>query len=175
MARSLASERPGARVLVLGAGNGRNLPVLVDAGLTVDIVDDDADASALTGPYDGIVSSHALLHGTRASVGERLSDLARVLTDGGLLHATFGSVSDPRCGHGTAVAGGGWTPVDGPEAGVSHAYFDLAELLEAVRDFDVLSATEHHVTEVVGRWAHEPGAVAIVHWFVVARVRRLAT
>jgi hypothetical protein len=177
LARSLASERPRARVLVLGgAGNGRNVPVLVDAGLTVDVVGDDPDARDLTGPYDGIVSSHTLLHGTRASVAKRLGVLAKILTIGGLLHATFGSSSDPRCGHGTVVAGGGWSPVDGPEAGVVHAYFDRAALLEALRDFEVLSATEHDVREVVGRWAHEPDTAQIVHWFVVAKLRQgLAT
>jgi hypothetical protein len=171
LARSLAPERPGARVLVLGAGRGRSLPVLVDAGFAVDAVDADADVTDLKEPYDAILSSHALLHGTRASVVERLHVLADVLTAGGLLHATFGSASDPRCGRGTAVAGGGWVPVDGPEAGVAHAYFDRAALLDALGDFDVLSAAENDVSEVVGRWAHDPSATPIIHWFVIASKR----
>lgn len=170
LARSLASERPGVRVLVLGAGSGRSVPVLIDAGLQVDAVEADADVSALAGPYGGILSTHALLHGTHASVRKRVHALAAITVPRALLHATFGSTFDPRCGVGKAVAGGGWAPERGPEAGVAHAYFDRSGLLEALGAFEVVSADQRDVRQIIGRWAHGAAPnVAMVHWFVVAR------
>jgi hypothetical protein len=170
LARSLASERPGVRVLVLGAGNGRSLPVLIDAGLEVDAVEADADVSALAGPYGGVLSTHALLHGTQLSVRERAHALATITIQHGLLHATFGSTSDPRFGVGIAVAGGGWASRDGPEAGIAHAYFDRRGLLEILSGFEVVSADERDVRQMVGRWAHDADPnFPSVHWFVVAR------
>jgi hypothetical protein len=172
LAASLESERPVARVLVLGAGDGRSVPVLRGAGLTVDTVPADADVADLTGPYEGILSTHALLHGTRTTVAARMPALCGLLAPGGRLHATFGSTADPRCGEGTPVQGGGWAPVSGDEAGLAHAYFDREALCEMLRDFDVVSAQERDVRDIVGRWAHDPAkSQPMVHWLVVARRR----
>jgi hypothetical protein len=169
LAVELADERPGARVIVLGTGDGRNLPVLRAAGLAIEALAADAALSELAGPYDGVLSTHALLHGTRASAAARVRALSGLLAHGGLLCATFGSDADPRRGEGTHMEGDGWAPASGPEAGVAHAYFDRAALSKLLQGFQVVSAEERDVSGVVGRWAHHPDSRAIVHWFVIAR------
>ncbi|HUA09530.1 MAG TPA: hypothetical protein VMA98_09670, partial [Candidatus Acidoferrales bacterium] len=49
-------ERPGAEVLEVGAGSGRNTPALIAAGLRV-------GSEPARGPYAAALSTHALLHG----------------------------------------------------------------------------------------------------------------
>ena len=48
-------DRPGARVLEIGAGSGRNTRALIGAGLRVQAPPD-------SGPYAAALSTHALLH-----------------------------------------------------------------------------------------------------------------
>jgi len=172
LATALATALPhGARVLVVGAGDGRNRPPLRAAGLLVEeAAAADALLAAFPGPYAGVLSTHGLLHGTRRTIEQRLGVLATRLAPGGRLHATFGSTSDPRCGTGTPVEGDGWSPRDGEERGVPHAYFDTEAIALALRAFRVLRAHEQFVGDVVGRWAH-PESVSrrpSVHWFVEA-------
>jgi hypothetical protein len=172
MAAELADRRPAARIVLLGTGDGRNLPVLEAAGVLVEGLAADADLPAAGESYDGVLSTHALLHGTRASVARRVRALSSLLAPAGLLCATFGSNADPRCGEGTHVDGDGWVADGGAEAGVVHAYFDREALNATLRDFDVVSADERNVREIVGRWAHDPSDhKGMVHWFVIAHAK----
>lgn len=163
-------QREGNRVLVVGPGRGRSLGVLAAAGLSVEIAEaDDASLNAHRGPYAAVLSTHTLLHGTPVAVAARCAEILEVLVPGGRLYATFGSVRDPRFGTGTALDGG-WAPDEGGEAGIVHAYFDRSALQTALAGFLLLSASEHDVGEIVGRWAHAPDAALrpSVHWFVEA-------
>jgi hypothetical protein len=158
-------------VLVLGAGNGRNLPPLATAGLETDVRAAADGLGGMRGSYAGILSTHALLHGTRARVSERVARAAALLAPGGYLLATFGSCADPRCGSGLFVPGEGWAATDGDEPGVSHAYFDHASLARVLRPFASYRSAERDVSTLVGRWAHtarHDGRVPRVHWFVEA-------
>ena len=168
--RLAAQHRAGDRVLVVGPGRGRSLGVLEAAGLRVETATaGDEQLLEHRGPYGAILSTHALLHGTRVAVARRCALLLRRIATGGRLYATFGSKRDPRYGAGTEVSGGGWAPTDGDEAGVAHAYFDRATLLRALAGFHVLSIEERDVGDIAGRWAHPSrGAPPAIHWFVEA-------
>ncbi|MBV9648369.1 MAG: hypothetical protein JO043_12945 [Candidatus Eremiobacteraeota bacterium] len=142
-----------------------------DAGCEIEIADaDDQEFRCFCGPYDGILSTHALLHGTCETVASRVAILTAYIREGGRFHATFGSTLDPRCGVGVYLEGDGWSSQDGPEAGVPHAFFHRAALEALLRPFSAGSMEEREVGEVVGRWAHpahDPARPAF-HWFVEA-------
>jgi hypothetical protein len=159
-------ERSGAHVLEVGAGRGRNTRALTAAGLIVSALPvERLCAAALT--------THALLHGTPASIAAQLDAIADALEPGAPLFATFASVRDARYGQGETLEPHVYAARDGDEAGVAHAYFDdlrLRELLEP--RFRIESMRETGVDEIAGTWAHQMQPLhGAVHWFVVG-VRR---
>lgn len=201
LARELATrlttnpERP-AHVLFLGIGSGRNLAPFLAAGLRIDALDDDEervrtararfaseprvrtiggrydDALPSRTPYDGALSTHALLHGDERTVGGALAATHACLRAGAPLYATFGSTNDPRFGTGVRIDDTSYAPHDGPEAGVAHVYFDERRLRAILAGFTIESMIETAAAEHVGRWAHdETDASTIVHWFVRATAR----
>jgi 2-polyprenyl-3-methyl-5-hydroxy-6-metoxy-1,4-benzoquinol methylase len=101
---------PGARVLEVGSGGGRDARVMEDLGLRVrrtdvtpafvallreqghaaDLLDPLVDdLAAPEGPYDAVWANASLLHVARADLATVLSRLAEVTRDGGLLRASF--------------------------------------------------------------------------------------
>ncbi len=169
LASALAALR-SPRVLVLGAGDGRNLAPFREREIAVNVVAAGGSLATPATPYDGVLSTHGLLHGTRTAVAGRIAAIRSLLTGDGLLYGTFGSANDPRCGAGISVGGGdGWAPRTGDEAGVVHAYFDEAALRRSLTGFTILRLDERDAAEIVGRWAHAPGGDPIVHWLVEAR------
>jgi hypothetical protein len=169
LAEALTDLRP-AHVLLIGAGDGRNLAPFRAHAIVVYVVPAGGSLADLTGPFDGVLSTHDLLHGTRRAVAARLSQLRALLAPDGRLYATFGSARDPRCGAGDAIGGGdGWAQRAGDEAGIVHAYFDEPGLRAALAGFTVVSIAERDVTQIAGRWAHARGDGPVVHWLVEAR------
>jgi hypothetical protein len=162
-------ERPGARVLEIGAGSGRNTIALRNAGF---IVVNPEDAHA---PCAGALSTHDLLHGTPQSIAARLEMIAGLLQPRAPLHATFGSTRDARYGRGEEREPYVYAAIDGDESGIPHVYFDrerLQPMLE--RHFEVESLDEVSVDDVAGRWAHARTPLrGAVHWLAVLR-RRVA-
>ena len=156
-------ERPGARVLEVGAGSGRNTRALLAAGLYVSSLDAAEPAAAA-------LSTHALLHGTLSSISELLARIASLVEPQGGLFVTFGSVRDARYAVGTEIEEHAYAPVEGDERGVAHTYFDeegLRRLLE--RDWLVRSLQEIPVDEVAGSWAHAQAPLhGAIHWFAIA-------
>jgi SAM-dependent methyltransferase len=192
---ALAASLPaGARVLVLGLGSGRHLPVLRAAGLLVDAVEaDPARASAALrrcagepgvriaraayrGPlpfatgFEGALATHALLHGQPAEVGAALNAVANRLRPGARFYFTLGSSEDPRYGRGAQLGPLTWAAGDGPEAGVAHSYFDPAAARALLAAWHVESLELQRAAQTAGRWAHAPAeAEELLHWFVRAR------
>ncbi len=158
------SERPGARVLEVGTGSGRNTRALVAAGLRVCSFSPEEPCAAA-------LSTHALLHGTPTSLEELLDRIVTSLERSAPFYATFGSVHDARYGNGDEREPHVFAPLDGDEAGVAHAYFDesrLRGLLE--RRFVIESLREVAVDKIAGDWAHKTAPLrGAVHWFIVAR------
>jgi len=167
--------RPASRVLDFAAGSGRNTAALRDAGFTVTAIGDEGAArpGALAesdGAFAAALSTHGLLHGTPQSIAAALDAIAERLERNGRLYATFASVRDSRFGHGEAI--GAWTfaPVEGPERGVPHTFYERERLeAELSRAFVIESLDERGVDKTVGSWAHGDRPLqGAVHWFVVA-------
>jgi len=159
-------ERPAARVLEVGAGSGRNTDALRAAGLRVCTLPvQQLCAAALT--------THALLHGTPASIAAQLDDIAAALEPAAPLFATFASVRDARYGTGNALEPHVYAPMQGDETGVAHAYFDEGRLRTLLSPrFTFESLREVNVDQVAGTWAHQRTPLrGAIHWFVVARRR----
>jgi hypothetical protein len=194
-------RRPPAsrRTLVVGLGSGRNLKPLFAVKAKLTIIDEDpgrasafiarlgaaeaADFEPATGTYrdlerlgcgfDGALSTHAFLHGTREAVSAALAVLAASLAPGAPCFLTLGTTADPRYGDGTRVDAGSWAPSVGPEAGVPHAYFDREQARAALAPFGSFEIAEGSGS--AGIWAHDPlEAQRIVHWFVRAVARDVA-
>jgi len=159
-------DRPGARVLEVGAGSGRNTRALAAAGLVLSRLSD-------ARPCAAGLTTHALLHGTPRSIAEQLAAIARALEPGAPLYATFGSIRDARYGAGDSPEPYVYTPVEGDEAGVAHTYFDEGRLRTLLGPhFTIESAREVDVDEIAGSWAHPSAPLrGAVHWFVVATAR----
>jgi hypothetical protein len=195
LALELAAALAGAvapRALLLGVGNGRNVPPLLAAGALVDAIEDDpahshtaatrfAAESAVriarasyagpypfTGPFDGALSTHALLHGTPQSVSAALAAVRNRLVPNAPFFFTLGSKRDPRFGKGRRIADDTYAAESGSETGVAHGYFDEPAIRGLLVGYALLAIEER--TAAAGSWAHSPDeAAAIVHWFVRAR------
>jgi hypothetical protein len=156
-------SRPGATVLEVGRGSGRNTRALEAAGLRVIGLDDGSLAAAA-------LSTHALLHGTPRSISILLERIAAHVEPKGTIFVTFGSVRDARYGAGRFVEDGVYAPDAGDELGVEHAYFDeigVRRLLEP--DWALRSLTEIAVDTIAGSWAHQERPLrGAVHWFAIA-------
>jgi hypothetical protein len=169
---------PKTRVLDFASGRGRNGEALRRAGLRVVSVSDEEAASdgpvrAAAGPFTAVLSTHGFLHGTAAAIAARMRAVAKRLAGDGLFYATFGSVRDARFGHGHRIDESTYTPMDGDERGVAHAYFDREALLTILEpNFVVESLREERVDQIAGSWAHPTRPLGgAVHWFVIARKR----
>ncbi|TAM59639.1 class I SAM-dependent methyltransferase [bacterium] len=185
-------------LLDLGTGGGRNLRLLAAAHIAVGVDDDlerarrvesalraeGLDVRVHGAPYTqlplararfaGALSTHALLHGTRSKIRLALSEIARVLRTGAPFFLTLASVEDERFGEGIMVEADVFAPASGDEEGVPHLYLDAAGVPELLAPhFVIESQRQTDVDELVGRWAHNPGAKprGRRHWFVQARRR----
>jgi hypothetical protein len=183
----------GARLLLLGIGNGRNVPPFRAAGIRVDCIEADVERArvarsrspdgtpriivapydelpACEVAYDGALSTNALLHGRASQIARTVATVRERLAPDAFFFATFGSVRDPRFGVGTRIDEATFTPASGSEAGIPHAYFDERRLRALLERFTIESIVEASAAETAGTWAHATDeAATIVHWFVRSR------
>jgi SAM-dependent methyltransferase len=105
----VAALEPGARVLEIGSGPGRDARALEEAGLSVrrtditlafvrmlradgfeaDVLDplsDDLDDPGRDAPYDGVWASASLVHARREDLPTVLANLAKATRQGGVFH-----------------------------------------------------------------------------------------
>ncbi len=159
--------RPGAPILEIGRGSGRNRRALEAAGHDVSDL-----SERQTAPCAAAISTHALLHGTPVSIAERLSQISGRIERDAPLFATFGSKRDARYGEGKQLGRDTYASENGDEAGVPHTYFDESQLRVLLAgDWIIESLEEHDVDEVAGSWAHQERPLKnSVHWF--ARLRK---
>ena len=164
-------------MLDFATGRGRNRAALERAGIRVVGIDEATVSSAMpfsgvNGPFAAVLSTHGLLHGTSATIAANLAAIAQLLTPGGSLYATFGSVRDARYGLGERLGGVTFAPREGDEAGIPHSFFNrdsLATLLRA--HFTIESLEERSVDDIAGTWAHRERPLAgAVHWLAIATV-----
>jgi hypothetical protein len=190
---SLAAH-PAPRIVLLGYGSGRNAPPLLQRQeATITIVEADtarrttaaerfagnarvsvyASIAESHGAYDAVLSTHALLHGTPATVRATIEALTHHLTPNAPLHITLGSKRDPRFGTGQKIAPDSYAPETGSETGVPHAYFDEPGIRNLLHSFTIEALEEASATESAGTWAHtESESATLRHWFIKARLGR---
>lgn len=77
--------------------------------------------------FDGLLSTQVIHHAPLATVRGTISELRRVLRDGGLLFLTVPARLDEGIDH-EEIEPGTFVPKSGPEAGVPHHLFSLEEL-----------------------------------------------
>lgn len=170
--RLLDALPAGGTVLEIGPGSGRNTSALRAAGVEVTAVPPDAGGLDAFEPrrFDGVLSTHALLHGTPPSIEATVRHAAELMKPGALLYATFGSTRDARFGSGRKISSHTYAPDHGDEAGVAHSYFTDAEVRELLKPLEIVEIAETAVDDVAGKWAHRSAPLAgAVHWFAVAK------
>jgi SAM-dependent methyltransferase len=180
-------------VLLVGYGNGRNVPALIHAGARITILEEDAERARSAAArfatdarvnvnraayhepipeattFDGALCTHALLHGTPASIGAAVARICDRLHSGAPFFLTLGTKSDPRYGTGRAAGPDTYAPESGSERGVPHAYFDAAGARALLRGFTLERLEESSAAETAGSWAHTGAESATLrHWFVRA-------
>jgi hypothetical protein len=158
-------------IIEVAAGSGRNTRYLVEAGIPIVSTRDDESYTQLPGGrdlYGAALSTHGYLHGTVAKLRLGFAELRRVLRRNAPMLITLGSIADARFGLGVAVEDTTFAPGDGDEAGIPHAYFDRAGVIDVLAPaFTVASLHEVNVDDIVGRWAHD-APTGMRHWFVRA-------
>lgn len=189
LARELAAflaTQDAPRVLLLGYGSGRNLPVLLGAGAHVTILEAGAERASSAaavfggdprvnlergaGPFAAALSTHALLHGTPESIATAVASVLDHLCRGAPFFLTLGTKSDPRFGTGRALGRDTYAADSGSEAGIPHTYFDEGGVRSLLRDFTIGTLEETSAAESAGAWAHtEHERATLRHWFVRAR------
>ncbi|PKL64203.1 MAG: class I SAM-dependent methyltransferase [Methanomicrobiales archaeon HGW-Methanomicrobiales-3] len=163
VAPGIPEMQPGARVLELGCGNGKNtLPLLVQ-GYEVVALDFSrvavsaaraglpatgkghavlADARHLpfrSGSFDAVTARHIIGHMPRAGREAIAEEIVRVLRAGGTLHFAAFSREDFRFGQGTCVEEDTFLRGDG----ISTHYFSDNEVTELFRPLTCQSVTGH--------------------------------
>ena len=163
-------------VLDIGCGAGRHLVWLAEQGFEVFGVDDasralersrarlhaagavarlvrgDFVSLPFTGDsFDMVVAIHALYHGDQAALRRALSEVARVLRDGGLLVATFLSTLTWKYGLGVQVEPFTYVQPEGPERGIPHHYVTAEMLVDYLAAFNVETMRLDELTDQQGR------------------------
>ena len=162
-------ERAGSsRVLDLGAGAGRHTIALARAGFQVVALD--VSQTALTTLdrrvreeklsnviavkhemnllpftdcyFDAVLSTNVLHHGLAKEIRLALSEVHRVMRDGGRGLLVMISDKDYRAGSGRMVERGTRVFTEGDEKGITHHFFSRSELKSYLAAFDVESLQE---------------------------------
>ncbi|MFN2529268.1 MAG: class I SAM-dependent methyltransferase [Candidatus Baltobacteraceae bacterium] len=158
----------GARILEIGTGSGRNRRALIAAGLNVTSIEAGHPVPAAT--FDAALGTHALLHGTPATLQAALEGIHVALRPQARLYATLGSKRDARYGKGEQIAQHVFAPEDGEEAGVPHTYWDEPEVRILLANFTIVELSQVQVDDIAGSWAHAKSPLAQAHhWMVVAQ------
>lgn len=160
-------QRDGVqRVLDLGCGNGRHLTFfsrlgyeicgldyahsglrlagqwLDEEGLSAELVCSDMTAIPFRSrSFDAVVSFQVLNHGLLVDIRRAISEVRRVLSNGGWLFAMIGTCRPPgpmRFRNGYEVEPGTYVLTDHPESGVPHHFFTGPELRGEFSEFRVV-------------------------------------
>jgi SAM-dependent methyltransferase len=157
------------KVLDVGCGTGRHLVYLSKLGFRVWGFDVSSTALTLAkewldeekcnavllqhkmeepfayadGFFDGIISTQVIHHNLMSEILLTVSEMHRVLREGGLLFVTFPILNEsPMTGKEDwnlePVEPGTYIPRSGPEAGIPHHYFEIDEIYVVFSGFDIL-------------------------------------
>lgn len=153
---------PGSRVLDLGCGAGRHLIYLGKGGFQVYGVDSSSSAlqlarewlesenltAALTRgdmrqlPYPenffgAVISIQVIHHNRLADIRKTVHEVERVLVPQGLLLLTVPVSQAEPSTRSEEIEPGTFLPLNGPEKGLLHHYFSVAEFRATLADFEI--------------------------------------
>jgi SAM-dependent methyltransferase len=157
----LLIDRHAERVLDLGCGSGRHLVHFARSGFSAYGLDASPEATRLAHewlaseglqadvrqqdiyqplPYadaffDAVVSIQVIHHARIAAIRRLVGELTRVLKPGGLVFVTVPAVQN-QASRFDEIEPGTLIPLDGPEQGLPHHYFTVAELRDLFGAFD---------------------------------------
>ncbi|MHB9026737.1 MAG: class I SAM-dependent methyltransferase [Armatimonadota bacterium] len=160
----------GRNMLDIGCGYGRHAVAFASLGYVVSATDisthclqrlqEIADANALpittlewdmlSFPYpfmdksfDAVVAAQSIHHTTAEGLSRILTEIARLLVDGGVLLASL-SHTPPSNEVATEIEPGTLVPLDGIEQGIPHRYICEDELRSVLKDFSLKCVTSDH-------------------------------
>ncbi|MGE5837451.1 MAG: class I SAM-dependent methyltransferase [Acidobacteriota bacterium] len=159
---TLLIHRHAERVLDLGCGSGRHLVHFARSGFSAYGLDASPEATRLAhewlaseglqadvreqdiyeplpyadGFFDAVVSIQVIHHARLAAIRRLVGELTRVLKPGGLVFVTVPAVQN-QAARFDEIEPGTFIPLDGPEQGLPHHFFTVAELRALFGAFDV--------------------------------------
>jgi len=159
---SILARKKAERVLDLGCGAGRHAMYLAESGfktygadlsdtglrltkkrlesrkMEAEIIKCDMKSMPyIQSCFDAVVCVQTIYHQKLKGIQETVSEIHRILKEGGLLLANFHSKRSSKYGKGIEVEENTFMQENGPEKGVLHHFFDENELRELLGHFRV--------------------------------------
>ena len=176
-AASKYSENQTRNILDLGCGNGRHVVALQQ--LEFDVVGFDISLTGLelsrewlleeklavklvsgdgrqklpfrSSSFDGLISTQVIHHALISEIRLTISEIWRVLSDGGLALITVAGRIHQDTTY-QEIEPGTFVPQDGSEAGLPHHIFTDDEIRREFQDFDILEISPRDNGKVIAIW-----------------------
>lgn len=158
----MLKERGASTILDLGSGSGRHVVYLAQNGFSVFGLDNSREGMKVTRrwlkeegltadlrfqkmterlPYrdaffDAVVSVQVIHHADIATIRQIVKEVSRILKKGGFLFVTVPKLRNQGETF-EQLEPNTYIPLDGPERGLPHHYFNPAELREVFKGYDI--------------------------------------
>ena len=169
------------RVLDIGCGYGRHIAFLSERGFELYGMDISSESikllsKRLDGVCDALLVQHDMLstpfpfedryfacvlafqvihHGTSSDIAGTIREIRRLLVEDGLIIATVPIEHQAIAKKFREIEPGTLVPLDGPELGIPHHYFDAEEIYKHFKGFRIEKM-------LIDEWRH---------WYIVARAK----
>lgn len=161
-------KREVSRVLDAGCGNGRHVVFFSEQGFDVYGIDISEEAIEIAnawvakkglkahlevgdiaklpfenGYFDVVVSYGVLDHISFSEAKKAMKEIGRVMDKNGYIYITLRSTEDCECGRGEKVENNTFVLQEGYEKGIIQHFFDLEEIKELFKDFNIFDIELH--------------------------------
>ena len=168
-------------ILDLGCGNGRHVVALMNLNfgvvgldisptglsLTQEWLEDEVlPANLICGDmrhslpfkencFDGLISTQVIHHSLLAEIRLTISEIWRVMTDGGIAFVTVAGKKHDDTPY-DEIEPGTFVPLEGSEKGLPHHIFTEVELRAAFSDFEIMDLDPRDQGRVLTIWVRKP-------------------